>query len=393
MKSNRLIPLFCIAALCAGCGGDGSNNGTVNDRAVNVLTITVNGSLCSDSRDYPNKACVSLTICSPGTDNCRTVNDILLDTGSYGLRIFSTALGGVSLAQVASGSGSLAECAGFGNGMTLWGPVQLADVVMGSEPTVRLPIQVINASFGSRPDACRNADANPGDAGFNGILGVGLFNQDCGPDCAKTDNNGMYFSCGATSCAPTTVSLDDQVQNPVARLPLDNNGVVVQLPAVAQGGAVSANGSLIFGIGTRDNNIPVSGVVTYPADKYGAFITAIDNVIYGDSFLDTGSNGIFFSSTTLPDCPSDYSGWYCPSSPVSLLASTSGYSGSPSTTVSFTIDNTISLLSGSNMVFSNLGGSLFGSFDWGLPFFLGRTVYVGLNGTSSTLGTGPYWAY
>ncbi|TRZ52528.1 DUF3443 family protein [bacterium] len=31
--------------------------------------------------------------------------------------------------------------------------------------------------------------------------------------------------------------------------------------------------------------------------------------------------------------------------------------------------------------------------DWGSTIFLGRNVYVGINGASSSLGTGPYWVY
>jgi hypothetical protein len=44
-------------------------------------------------------------------------------------------------------------------------------------------------------------------------------------------------------------------------------------------------------------------------------------------------------------------------------------------------------------VFNDLGGNAAGMFDWGLPFFLGRDVYVGIEGKSSGVGTGPYWAY
>lgn len=400
-------------ALVSGCGSGGTSGTTTSSTstgtttgttdtttsttASNMLTVTVNGSLCSSSTSgsYVNKPCVSVTICTPGTSTCQTVSDILLDTGSYGLRIFSTALTGVSLTQVASASGgSLAECVQFGDGSALWGPVMTADVVLGGESGVQMPIQVINAGFGSPPQACRSADASPTAAGFNGILGVGLFARDCGTDCVNSSNNGMYYSCSGSGCTATAAELATQVPNPVALLPLDNNGVIVQLPTVATNGAASATGSLILGIGTRSNNVP-SSVTTYPVNSSTAeFLTTYNGTAY-DSFLDTGSNGLFFPATSLVSvCTvSGYSDWFCPSVAKSLTAVNAGYGGSPFATISFTIGNAVTMFNSSYMVFPALGGTMSGGFDWGLPFFLGRSVYVGIAGTDSTLGTGPYWAY
>jgi hypothetical protein len=34
-----------------------------------------------------------------------------------------------------------------------------------------------------------------------------------------------------------------------------------------------------------------------------------------------------------------------------------------------------------------------GSFDFGLPFFFGRTVFVGFEGRSASAGAGPFVAY
>ncbi len=56
------------------------------------MTLTVNGSTCSAAFNaiYPNKPCVSVTICDSGGGNCQSIDDILLDTGDDGLRIFQS---------------------------------------------------------------------------------------------------------------------------------------------------------------------------------------------------------------------------------------------------------------------------------------------------------------
>lgn len=360
--------------------------------ADNVIPVSVNGSLCS-ADSYPNKPCVSVTVCTPGTTTCQTINDILLDTGSYGLRIFRQALN-VPLAQVSLGSGLLAECVQFGDGSSDWGPVQMASVVLGNEPPVPVPIQVIDSTFGIPPRSCRNGDLSPYDAGFNGILGVGFFAQDCGVTCSNSANNGMYYTCSGSGCFGVVVPLSSQVQNPVALLPQDNNGVIVNLPGVPLGGTPSVAGTLVLGIGTRSNNAP-SAVTSYPVDEFGEFLTNFkDTSLSG--FIDTGSNGLFFPSlpaSPLPSCPGLDSSWFCPSAPASLSATNEGASGSPVGVISFRIGNYDSLITSPNNVFAEIGGPLAGTFDWGLPFFFGRNVYVGFEGTASNLGSGPYWAY
>lgn len=363
----------------------------------NVLSLTVNGANCA-SNTYLNKPCVSIQVCEPGnTANCQTINDILLDTGSYGLRLFKSVLNSSvanTLTSIASGTGTLAECIQYGDGSQNWGPVKIASLILGNEPAVQVSIQLLDATFGSLPSVCSSPDTSPASAYYNGILGVGLFAEDCGTTCKNQANNNMYFSCNGTTCTGATATIANQVTNPVALLPLDNNGVSLRLPSVPLGGAASASGYLVLGIGTRTNNTP-AGVTKYQADSAGEFTTTFNGTSYS-SFIDSGSNGLYFpspSSSTLPDCGGSATGFFCPTSTKSFTATTVGSTGSPSTSIPFQVGNLITLANSGNSVFMEVGGSASGVFDWGLPFHLGRNVYVGIENKSSTLGTGPYWAY
>ena len=419
-SSLKLLLLFFVLLLLPACGGGGggsssssSGNSGSQPSGTNVLAVTVNGSTCDSSinSNYINDACVSVSVCSPGTSNCVAINSILLDTGSFGLRVFKQALGSVSLAQVASGSGSLAECVQYADNTSDWGPVQTASVILGNEPAVQVPIQVIDSTFGAIPTSCGPSggftpDTQPSVNGINGILGVGPFIYDCGATCVTSITNpALYYTCSGSTCSGTTVPLKNQVQNPVAALPLDNNGVIVQLPNIAAGGASSVTGSLVLGINTQTNNVP-SGVTTYTLNQNGDFVTIFNNSTFTDasnppsgSFIDTGSNGLFFPSPSgsSPDAGellicSGNSGFFCPLSTVGFSATIEGASGSPTGTVSFQIGNLNNLISSTSKVFNDIGGNMSGSFDWGLPFYFGRNVYIGFE-SSKNPGTGQYFAF
>ena len=153
------------------------------------------------------------------------------------------------------------------------------------------------------------------------------------------------------------------------------------------------NGQVVLGIGTRSNNTP-SGVTVYPASATGDFTTVFNGVTY-TSFIDSGSNGFFINAppSLLPVCSAPNDSWFCPPATVSLTATNTGATGSPSGQVPFQISNATALFSTSNKVFADLGGPSPGGFDWGMPFFYGRNVIIGIEGKSSSLGSGPYWAY
>jgi hypothetical protein len=207
----------------------------------------------------------------------------------------------------------------------------------------------------------------------------------------------MYYACTASGCTGTTMPLDSQVTNPVAAFATDNNGVVLVMPAVPTEGATTLIGTLIFGIDTQANN-QVGSATVYAADSNGNFITFYNGKRLSNSLLDSGSNGLFFPDSSIPLCQSasGCEGFYCPAAPLSLSAVNQSATNGASGTVNVTIVNPEAL--GSTIRAASIGGS-FGttthstSFDWGLPFFFNRTVFVAIDGASTAHGTGPYWAY
>jgi hypothetical protein len=406
MKRERLqavlsLILAATLAATAGCSGSGSSGGGGGGGGSpsNVEAITVNS---GPGGGYINGAFTSVTVCVPGsTTNCQTIGGILVDTGSPGLRILSSALT-ISLPQQTGSNGSpIVECLPFLSGFT-WGPVQTADMTIAGEQAKSLPIQVIGTSnFPTIPASCSStgtAEEDLASLGANGILGVGPFAADCGTACTVSgaSNPGLYYSCPSTGCVVTTESLANQVQNPVALFAKDNNGVIIELPSVS-GAQSTVTGSLIFGIGTQSNNGLGSATVYMLDPSTGNFTTIFNGVTYTNAaFIDSGSNALYFldaATTGIPTCAAPLTFWYCPSSTQNLSATNRGTNGT-SASFNFVVSNANTLTSSASTAAANgLAGPSSGTFDWGLPFFYGRNVYTAIAGQSTPGGTGPYWAY
>ena len=396
MLASLVIALGCGGGSSSGSGSSGGTSRSNPPSGANVQSIVVNS---GPTGNYANGVFANVTVCVPGTSTCQTISSVLLDTGSFGLRVLSSALAGLALPQQNDASSHpIVECAQFSDGIT-WGPVKTADVKIAGEQASSIPIQVIgDTNFSTVPTDCSNHGPTLDTLQqlmANGILGVGQFKQDCGQACAPftTSNPGFYYVCPpASTCGVTTVSISGQVQNPVWMFAVDNNGVIVELPAVPAAGAQSVNGSLIFGIGTQSNNGLGSAKIFAPDPTTSYLTTQYQGSPYTKSFIDSGSNGIFFGqpTATLPACGSNASVFYCPSAPQNLSATQQGANGT-SAGVNFTVANAITLFSSSNFAFNDLGGTnTANTFDWGLPFFFGRSVYTGIESPSMPAG---YWAY
>ena len=132
--------LFGSLGLVVGCGGSSSssNPSPPSSSAANVLAITIDGGPTvnqSGGGIYTNGVFASATICAPGSNsNCATVDHLLVDTGSMGLRVLESAIPSLSLPAVNASNGSAAyNCVSFVDGSFLWGPVQGATVTLGKE--------------------------------------------------------------------------------------------------------------------------------------------------------------------------------------------------------------------------------------------------------------------
>lgn len=351
-----------------------------------------------------NSLFVTATICYPGmqgSDQCVTVDHLLLDTGSVGVRVLASKLGSALASRLPaqtgatddpSGNAPIAQCTMFGSGYA-WGSIKRADVTMGGESAGNLPIQVIGDGAFAAPSDCAARGFNDlGTAtalGANGIVGIGSGVRDF-PTAAQTVLPYYYYCRPSGSCTATRVPLETQVTNPVAAFVSNNNGTIISLPTLPASGQATATGQLVFGVGTQQNNTLPSTASILPLDQNGLFTTVYKGSTISYSAIDSGTNVYYFPDATIPVT----GGWYTPPAALSLSATLKATRGAATpTSVSFQIGNGLNLWNGSNAATDSLGAPLSGRFLWGLPFFYGRNVYTVLDNARSGSQSGPFVAF
>jgi hypothetical protein len=300
-------------------------------RANNVAPLVVDGGPTGSGN--VNVPFTAVTVCVSGTSNCQTIDHVLVDTGSVGLRLLAAGAAGGQLNLPLPPHINLVdlnpmyECAPFVSGF-LWGPVVEGDLLTlpdgSGEQASNIEIQVVGQAGQPAPSSCSSSGVDLGTLqalGANGILGIGVFSEDCGVWCqGYWGLPYIYYSCTSAGCTGVSAYEQDQVVNPVSYFASDNQGSVMQLPTPTSG---TVQGSLIFGMNTQPNN-QIGSAVQLTTDMSGGITTIYQNVNYAGSFLDSGSNGLFFLNshtlgTQMPTC-SDKPGWYCPATTQSFSA-------------------------------------------------------------------------
>ena len=398
-----LVAVAASAMLITGCGGGSASAPAASAGAPLVVTqpptLTNSQALVVEvgPANGVNQLYTTVTICAPGSSTaCATVDHVLVDTGSTGLRLFASTLpANLGLAAPAGVGGALHECIQFADGYS-WGAIKSADIRLGGDTVRATPIHILgDASLPPVPASCSSsgpAENTVQAFGSNGVLGISNFAQDCGSACEQTAMTGSYYRCSGNVCTATSVATTLQMQHPVSLLAKDNNGVLLQLPAVGSEGAVSLAGSMIFGIGTQTNNGLGSARTFTVSATDGTLPINIGGTSYGASFLDSGSNAYFFPSSTTV-CSS---GFYCPPSTQSVSAVVQGRNGT-SAAIGFNFANADNQFKTHPdfAVLPLLAGAPFGNaaVDLGLPFFYGRNVFTAIEGRTTPSGTGPFIAF
>ncbi len=379
-----------------------------NSTALNSLPLSIDGGIASlrGAQPYINGVFTTITVCMPNTNQCQNIDHVLVDTGSVGLRLLAQSAGGelsLPLPAVTSSLGTAVyECTQFADGYS-WGSMNQAQVNLGGETPVTLPVQVIGARTDLTPASCiqnatvQKAENNLSTLASNGIIGIGAFTQDCGPSCYPQP----YYYCSSANCSYPSAPppLSEQVENPITALKQDNNGSILILPSVSSTGASNVSGQLLLGINTQSNNqipgtapllmLDINGQLGGATWSNGTLNT------FSTSYFDSGTSVLEIGASLIPSCSSG-DGFDCPASQISGTAQVFAASGTSSPAPSFRLDigNADQLFASfpTNYAFANLGAAApdNNTLVLGLPFFYGHEVALSITSAHNNAEI-SYW--
>ena len=198
---------------------------------------------------------------------------------------------------------------------------------------------------------------------------------------------------GGITCTAESVSLAEQLQNPVTLFPKDNNGIILELPSVPANGAMDPSpAAVVFGIGTEANN-GLGGATRLNGNLDTGDLTAsfTGNPSITLAFIDSGSNANFFpySAASLPTCANPDQGFYCPTTIQHEDATLNG-----TLPVSFYVDNAVDLFNANKSftAFNDIAGPGTDNTQLilGMPYFFGQNVFTGIEPADQSAP--PYFA-
>ena len=334
-----------------------------------------------------NLAYVDVTVCN-AVPQCRTVPNVVVDTGSSGLRLHREALGGLQLEVVRDGMrrrlGSAADFAIGG----LWGTLHAAQVRVGQvETTQAIPIQLFDAPspLERRPSSYKD-DAR---ARFirmgNGVLGISPRRHD--PQ--------RYFALRRwgpeavlPAWKPVDVDASREVVNPIVHFPPPyDNGSVISLPEVdGSTGQKTAQGWLGFGIGQpTEALLPAAAhVMAHELDAQGKFAAMLGGRRV-DLVVDSGSNVLMLDLEPLGLPRHERFKRFYDAAPLTPLPLAFGANEielarplciGPAATMNKALDDGYAVLP--MLAIAPIAADAPNVL--GLPFFFGRTVATGLQG-------------
>ena len=226
-----LVVLFVVGALAAWGQSSPQSKGSVVPLVVRT------------ARSGFNRLLVTITVCRPGTTECAAIDNVMVDTGSTGLRLESFAVPRWLHFPAFAGPNrrAMAECVRF-VGSSGWGALYRADVHIGGLTASDLPIQVFEDDARLRPADCERSAGQPTS---NGTLGVSTQLTDCLGTCNQSQSRPQMYDCDEAKCLPLRDPIDSayRLPNPVGRLDDGRiNGLIFDLPSPPLGGTDAVRG-------------------------------------------------------------------------------------------------------------------------------------------------------